>query len=66
MNTADELLKMPGINKLHINAATMIKIVQRWLDVEMPNAQPVSNVVMRDDNHYQVFVVTLGKSGEPT
>lgn len=39
---------MKGNNKLILNTATMIEIVQRWVDAEMPNiakGQKVSGVV---------------------
>lgn len=39
---------MKGNNKLILNTATMIEIVQRWVDAEMPNiakGQKVAGVV---------------------
>ena len=52
---------MKGNNKLILNTSTMIEIVQRWVDVEMPNickAQKVSRVSPnhRDGVEFEIYL----------
>ena len=44
---------MRGNNKLILNTATMIEIVQRWIDVEMPNISKEQKVAGVSPNHHE-------------
>ena len=50
------------MNELHLNTATMIEIVQMWIDMDMPVDKPiVTDIKSVDGNHYlrPMFVVEL-------
>lgn len=53
---------MKGNNKLILNTSTMIEIVQRWVDVEMPNIskeQKVAGVspAHRDGIEFEIYLI---------
>ncbi len=51
---------MKGNNKLILNTSTMIEIVQRWVDVEMPNIAKGQKVAgVRPSQPGDVFEVSL-------
>lgn len=53
---------MKGMNELHLNTATMIEILQMWIDMDMPIDKPkVINIKPVDDKYYgcTMFVVEL-------
>lgn len=52
---------MYGNNKLFLNTATMINIVQQWVDRELqrPDGHKVTDVVHKTDGGGTVFEITL-------
>lgn len=52
---------MKGTNELHLNSATMVEIVQYWLNSRMTEPVPVVTGFSKDSKGYggDVFIVTL-------
>lgn len=48
-------VSLPGANKMHLNNATLIQIIQEWLDNRTSISGEVTNVERKDD----YFVISI-------
>jgi hypothetical protein len=53
---------MKGNNELHLNTATMIQVVQQWIDSWVPLDAPTVTNVKSEKGTSEIFIVCL--SGE--
>jgi len=53
---------MKGNNELHLNTATMIQILQQWIDSQIPLEPPTVTNVKSEKGTSETFIINL--SGE--
>lgn len=55
---------MKGHNELRMNEATMIEVVQEWLDRQLPAGAPTVTSVKGGSGHDYTFTITMDSSAD--